>query len=117
MPSGRPASHTATPASLPPRRRSREPHPIFLLAPWAGIAGLACALFAGAAWLFGERGDLSTAILVAAIVALALGAYATAGVAAGRGRADIAVGTLVLASMAILLWVWIGRPTPGVTPT
>ena len=52
-----------------------------------------------------------------AAVGLALGGYAVAGVIAGRGRPDIAVGAVVLASVALLMWVWMGRPTPVVRPT
>jgi hypothetical protein len=105
------------PGRHPPRQRADSPHPIFLLAPWAGLIGLACALFAAVAWLFGDRGDLSTATVVLAVVGLALGAYAVAGAFAGRGRSDIAVGALVLASVALLMWVWMGRPTPVLRPT
>jgi len=101
----------------PPRRRASAPHPFFLLAPWAGLVGLACALFAAVAWLFGDRGELSTAIVVLAVVGLALGGYAVAGAVAGRGRSDIALGAVVLASVALLMWVWMGRPAPVLRPT
>ena len=112
-----PTRQPATAGRAAPHRRGADPHPAFALAPWAAIVGLACSLFAAGAWLFGDRSDLSTAILVSAIVGLTLGAYAVAGAVAGRGRSDIAVGALVLASIALLVWVWMGRPTPVVRPT
>jgi|GEM_PF-4374643 len=116
-PSHRGDASPAAPAGRSPSRRPREVHPFFLLAPWAGIVGLGCSLFAAGAWLLGGRDDLSTAIVVLAAAGLALGGYALAGVFAGRGRPDIAVGAVVLASVALLMWVWMGRPTPVVRPT
>ena len=116
-PTNRGGASSAATGGRSPGRRSREAHPVFLVAPWAGIVGLGCSLFAAGAWLLGGRDDLSTAIIVLAAAGLALGAYALAGVFAGRGRPDIAVGAVVLASLAVLMWVWMGRPTPVVRPT
>jgi len=104
-------------APPPPAARRREPHPVFLAAPWAGVAALVGALFATATQIFPGTWDLSTAALVIAIAALVLGGYALAGALMGRGRTDIAAAAVFLAAVSILVGIWFDRSTPILTPT
>lgn len=104
-------------APPPPAARRREAHPVFLAAPWAGVAALAGALFATATQILPSTLDLSTATFVIAIAALVLGGYALAGALMGRGRTDIAAAAVFLAAVSVLVGIWFDRPTPILTPT
>jgi hypothetical protein len=101
--------------TVQPARR-KEPHKVFLFAPWAGVVAFACAIFGSIGpWVLGY--GWSNAIFGADVAAVALGIYASLGAWRGRGRPDIAGGALLLGVVGIALWFWVGRPAPLLTPT
>jgi hypothetical protein len=96
--------------------RRREPHKVFLLAPWAGVIALCCACVGAIGpWLLSY--DYSTLLFAADCAAVVFGLYAVLGARQGAGRMDFAAGALVLGIIGIALWFWVGRPAPLLTPT
>jgi len=115
------AAAAALPARTAPADGASAPRrpgsPGFLvLAPWAGVVGLACGAFGAVApWLL-DCGD-SSAILIVGVVAVLLGIYAALGTWRKRGRADIATGAILLGLVGIALWFMVSRPSTLLTPT